>query len=210
VAQETQAIPFDPADPRTGFGASQFVMHTFPKHVHRQDSNGIETYVVWERCKVPTKVIYPGIPFVRVCPDSDLMMAASADNGATWQTGTVDDSAQDQFQAALSVDGSTNAINIAYYSSQSDVFQHKLNVVVRQILPGAATPDPVGAPVTVTSTSIEPGGDLVLQGIFIGHYLGITSRQSRVFVHFMNTAVPGTYNGASAPEQNNHVSRVDF
>src|SRR5262245_23847255 len=24
-----------------------------PKHGHRQDTNGIETYVVWERCKVP-------------------------------------------------------------------------------------------------------------------------------------------------------------
>jgi hypothetical protein len=178
--------------------------------VHRQDSNGIETYVVWERCKVPTKVAYPGVPFVRVCPDSDLMMAASADNGVTWQMGTVDDAAQDQFQAALSVDGSTNAVNIAYYSSQGDIFQHKLNVVVRQILPGAATPDPLGPPITVTSASIEPAADLVLQGIFIGHNLGITARQNHVYIHFMNTAVPGIYNGAPAPEQNNHLSRVDF
>lgn len=210
ISLEKQAIPFDPFDPRSGFGAAQFVMHTFPKHVHRQDTNGIETYVVWERCKVPTAVVYPGLTFVSVCPDADLVMAASADNGRTWVTGMVDTGPQDQYQAALSVDQSTNVVNIAYYSSQTDPLQHKAQVLLRQIPPGAATPDPVGASLALTTMPVEPSGDSVLQGIFIGHYLGIASRGNRAYVHYMHTAVKGTYNGAAAPEQNNHLGRTDF
>lgn len=210
VSLETQAIPFNPSDPRSGFDAAQFVMHTFPKHVHRQDTNGIETYVVWERCKVPTAVTYPGLTFVSVCPDADLVMAASADNGQTWVTGVVDTGPQDQYQAALSVDPATNVVNIAYYSSQTDPLQHKAQVLLRQIPPGAATPDPVGASVTLTTLPVEPSGDSVLQGIFIGHFIGIASRANRAYVHYMHTAAKGTYNGAAAPEQNNHLGRADF
>jgi hypothetical protein len=210
VTNETQAIPFNAFDPRTGFGASQFVMHTFPKLAHRQDTNGIETYVVWERCKVSTKVVYPGLNLVSVCPDSDLMMAASADNGQTWHTAPLDTSPQDQFQASLAVDPATNAVNIAYYSSAADPLQHKFQVLLRQVPPGPATPDAAGVPVIVTAKAIEPAGDPVLQGIFIGHYFGLAARGNRAYVHFMSTSFNGSYNGASAPEQNNHLSQVDF
>ena len=39
--------------PLIGGAVSQnFTVFTHPKHDHRVDTNGIETYVTWERCKV--------------------------------------------------------------------------------------------------------------------------------------------------------------
>jgi hypothetical protein len=57
---------------------------------------------------------------------------------------------------------------------------------------------------------MEPSGDPVMDGVFIGHYLGVAGRANRAYVHFMHTGVFGTYNGASTPEQNNHVCRIDY
>jgi len=210
IQTETQAIPFDPFNPETGLGAAQFVMHTYPKHTHRQDTNGIETYVVWERCKVSTAIAYPGLTFVNICPDADLVMAASADNGHTWQFADVDTGAQDQFQAWIATDTSNQTVNIAYYSSQADTFQHRPQVMLRQIPPGPATPDPVGASNLITTTGMEPSGDPVLQGIFIGDYLGVAARGGRAYIHHTHTAVSGMYGGMPSPEQNNHLSRFDY
>jgi hypothetical protein len=210
IKNETQAIPFNPFDPRTGFGAAQFVMHTFPKHAHRRDSNGIETYVVWDRCKVPTAFPVPGLTLVNVCPDADIVMAASRDNGQTWTFSGVDTAAHDQFQPWVTVDPSTGTISIAYYSSEADYYQHKSQVFLRRIPPGTATPDPAGAPNVLTTEPMEPSGDPIMDGVFIGHYLGLATRANRAYAHYMHTAAFGIYNGASSPEQNNHVSRIDF
>jgi len=66
----------------------------------------------------------------------------------------------------------------------------------------------------VTSLPLEPNGDPVMQGIFIGHYIGMAARSgasgSRAYVHYTHTSVPGTYNGIADPEENNHLSRIDF
>ena len=214
VTHEKQAIPFDPFIFGTGLAAAQFVLHTFPKHTHRQDQNGTETYVVWERCKVSTVINFPGLAFDTQCPDADLVMAASNDNGKTWHFANVDAGPQDQFQPALSTDPSTNIVNIAYHSSQADPFQHRAQVLLRQILPGASTPDPVTSATTITTTAMDPNTDPSLQGVFIGYYIGVSTRGvaggSRAYIHYMHTAVPGIYNGVSDPEQNNHLSSFDY
>jgi hypothetical protein len=214
VTHEKQAIPFDIFIPGTGLEAAQFVLHTFPKHTHRQDQNGIETYVVWERCKVSTVIKFPGLAFDTQCPDADLVMAASNDNGQTWHFANVDVGPQDQFQPAVSADPSTNIVNIAYYSSQADPFQHRAKVLLRQILPGASTPDPVTNATAITTIAMDPNTDPFLQGIFIGYYIGVSARGvaggSRAYIHYMHTAVPGIYNGVSDPEQNNHLSSFDY
>src|SRR4029077_7445596 len=120
VLSEAQAIPFNPFNPQTGLESSTFVLHTFPKHVHRQDANGIETYVVWDRCKVSTAIPYPGLTFFNKCVDADIMMAASSDNGQTWHFAALDTSAQDQFQPWIAVDQTTGMVQIAYYTSAAD------------------------------------------------------------------------------------------
>lgn len=214
ITTETQAIPYSIFDFPEGLEAAQFVLRTFPKHTHRQDQNGIETYVVWERCKVSAAVKYPGLTFVSICPDADLVMAASSDNGGTWNFAGLDTGPQDQFQAAIATDPFTNIVNIAYYSSQADAFQHRSRVLLRQILPGPSTPDPVTDPVTITAVPMDPNTDPFLQGIFIGYYIGVAARGgpagSETYIHYTHTAVKGLYHGAADPEQNNHLSRFDY
>jgi hypothetical protein len=215
IARETQAIPFSVFDAQGPLDSNKFVLSTFPRHVHRQDANGTETYVVWDRCKVSTAVPYPGLTFVGRCVDADIVMAASADNGRTWRFAGLDTSAQDQFQPWVSRDRATNVIHVGYYTTNDDIlFQHRARVALRQILPGGSTPDPPTAAEVITTVPIEPNGDPVLQGIFIGHYLGVSARTGasgvRVYVHYTHTAEPGTYNGVSDPEQNNHLSRIDY
>lgn len=215
IVSEQQAIPFSAFNPQAPLESNRFVLHTFPKHAHRQDANGIETYVVWDRCKVSTAVAYANLTFVSKCVDADILMAASADNGKSWHFAAVDTDDQDQFQPWITTDRATNTLLIAYYSSAVDtLFQHRARVVLREIPPGAATPDPPGDATIVTSTPLEPNGDPVLEGIFIGHYLGVAARTSasgsHAYIHYTHTAIPGVYNGVPAPEQNNHLSRIDF
>lgn len=215
IASDTQAIPSSTFDQQGPLFSNKFVLNTFPRHAHRQDANGIETYVVWERCKVSTAIPYPGLTFVGRCVDADIVMGASNDNGQTWQFGALDAGAQDQFQPWLAVDRATNTIHVAYYTTSADpLFQHRAQVALRQILPGSSTPDPPGAAQMLTTVPFEPNGDPVLQGIFIGQFLGVAARRtasgSRVYVHYTHTSAPGTYNGVSDPEQNNHLSRIDY
>jgi hypothetical protein len=196
-------------------GAAQFVVRTFPKHTHRQDTNGTETYVVWDRCKVSTSVVYPGITFKDVCADADLKMAASNNNGQSWTIADVDIGTPDQFQPWIGTDTATNIVNIVYYSSEPDPLQHRSRVLLRQILPGNSTPDPVGAAQTITTVGLDPAADPFLQGIYIGDYIGVSARAaggggSRAYIHYTHSAVSGTYNGARDPEQNNHLSRFDY
>jgi hypothetical protein len=211
IFSETMAIPFSTFDSQGPLMSNKFVLDTFPKHTHRQDANGIETYVVWDRCKVSTAIPYPGLTFVGRCPDADIVMAASNNNGQTWNFASLDAGDQDQYQPWVVTDRDTNIVNVGYYTAVEDSnFQHRAQVAVRRILPGGSTPDPVTAADMVTTVPLEPNGDPVMQGIFIGHFLGVAARGSRVYVHYTHTSVPGTYNGISDPEQNNHLSRIDY
>lgn len=215
IRTETQAIPFSAFNPQGPLESNRFVLHTFPKHAHRRDANGIETYVVWDRCKVSTAVPYPGLTFVNKCADADILVAASADNGQNWHFATLDTASQDQFQPWITTDPVTNVLRVAYYTSAADtLFQHRARVVMRAIPPGGSTPDLAGDAQVVTTVPLEPNGDPVMQGIFIGHYIGVAARTSasgsRAYVHYTHTSVPGAYNGIANPEENNHLSRIDF
>jgi len=213
IATEQQPIP----DKGTGLGgldngalaASQFFIETMVRHAHRVDANGVETYVVWDRCHVP--------PFNHgmICPDADISLAASNNNGATWQFGTVDNGSGDQYFPAIVTDPATNIVNIAYYSTTGDVLNHRAKVVLRQIPPGPQTPDPVGIAQILTSVPMEPAADFFLDDSFIGNFIGVAARTittagGRAYVHYMHNIVNGIYNGAAAPEQNNHLSRFDY
>jgi hypothetical protein len=215
IAVEAQAIPLSTFDPQGPLFSNKFVLNTFPRHAHRQDANGTETYVVWDRCKVSTAIPYQGLVFVGRCVDVDIVMAASNDNGQSWQIADLDASAQDQFQPWVAVDRTTNVIQVGYYTTAADaVFQHRAQVALRQIPQGGSTPDLPTALKIIAAAPLEPNGDPVLQGMFIGYYLGVAARTSpsgtRVYVHYTHTSVPGIYNGVRDPEQNNHLSRVDF
>jgi hypothetical protein len=192
---------------------ADLVLTRRPQHAHRLDANGTETYVVWDQCKTGAG---NGLEF---CPDADVVMKASRDNGATWSALTcVSCVAQDQFLPAVAADRSRNIINIALYSSSSDAtFQRRVRLILYHINPGSATPDPVDAHV-ITTLLNDPSGDphKVVPGSGFGESLGIAARgtgvdgQSRAYVHYTYHNIQGTYNGQQVPEPNNHLSRLDY
>jgi hypothetical protein len=209
ITSETQPVPSKGGGLGGGnLAAAQFMIATFPKHDHRQDQNGVETYVVWDRCKVA--LVQGG----DVCPDADVILAASKDNGQTWQFGNVDVSAGDQYFPWIVTDTSTNIVNIAYYSTVGDKMNHRGKVLLTQILPGPLTPDPVTPAQILTTIAMEPSGDFFLRNTFIGNRIGVSARGtpvgSRAYVHYMHNIVNGTYNGVPAPEQNNHLSQFSY
>lgn len=204
---------------------------THPKHDHRQDANGTETYVVWEQCKVSVLEYAFRRPMVPFCPDADVMMAASRDDGATWSAPTcVSCGAEDQFLPTIKTDRSRNIVNIAFYGSGSDpTFQRRARIFLAHINPGTATPDPVTDIHTLATllNDLEAGLPLTrwTNDIFSSTiryfasalgYIGLAARGtgadggSRAYVHFTYNNIQGLYSGVAVPEMNNHLGRLDY
>jgi hypothetical protein len=209
IVREDQPVPSRGGGLGGGnLAAANFLITTNPKHENRQDGNGVETYVVWDRCKVPN--IHGG----DLCPDVDIRLAASNNNGASWTFANVDTGDGDQYFPAIRTD-SSNLVNIAYMSAQGDGgMNHRSRVLLRQIAPGGATPDPVSAAKVITTLPMDPSGDFFFGDAYIGSYIGVASRSTatgkRAYIHYTHTAVNGIYNGVPAPEQNNHLSGFDY
>jgi hypothetical protein len=207
---EPPGLVHDEPQPFSRVVAQEFPLPTRPRHDHRVDANGTETYVVWHRCKVA--LLENG-----VCPDADVVMKASATNGATWSALTcLSCAANDQFMPAIRTDHSRNIVNVVYYGSSGDsTFQHRLQVFIRHINPGGVTPDPTDLH-DVTTLLNDPSGDPLVGSTDVGDYIGIAARGtgaaggSRAYVHYTYNNVQGTYNGVQVPEQNNHLSRLDY
>ncbi len=192
--------------------AQHFSVDTRPQHDHQVDANGTETYMVWARCKVAT---FTDLSGRSVCPDADVVMKASNNNGATWSALTcVSCGANDQFLPAIKTDHSRNIVNIAFYASGGDAtFQYRLRVYIRHIHLGGATPDPTEAH-QITTILDDPSGD-PLQGGF-GIAIGVAARgtgvdgQSRAYVHYTYHNIQGIYHDVQVLEPNNHLSRLDY
>jgi hypothetical protein len=169
-------------------------------HAHRRDANGMETYVVWDRCAV---IPAPDVP----CPETDVVMKASNDDGVTWspnEAAPVATAAGSQFDPSIVTDLSRQILKIAYYSSEEDLFKHRTQVFVRHILPGSATPDAVTDAQEVTTRLTEGGGF----GLGLASR-GAGQRHSRTYIHHNSSSTPGIYDGVPLPDQNNHLSRFD-
>jgi hypothetical protein len=208
IVREDQPIPSRGGGLGGGsLAVSNFLITTYPKHDHRVGASGVESYVVWDRCKVQN------IQGGGVCPDSDIRYALSTNNDTSWNFGFVDTNTGDQYFPAIRAD-SSNVLNIAYMSAQNDAgLNHRSQVLLRQI-PVGLTPDQVTTAVVITSTAMEPSGDFFFGDAYIGNYIGVAARMTptgrHAYVHHTHTIVNGVYNGVSAPEQNNHLSRFDY
>ncbi len=189
--------------------AEPFEVRTFPKHATRVDGAVTQTFVVWDRCKV---VPPPSMDF---CPDAELLMRYTTNNGATWAGPiSVDVGGGDQFFPAISADSFRKTINIGYYNNAVDPkFHHRMVVSLRQILPGTTTPT---APLQVTSTPNDPSSDLFFAGFFNGDYIGLAVRGSgavggsRIYSGFTYNLRQGSYGGALAPQADNYLSRLTY
>jgi len=183
---------------------------TFPKHADRADSGGgFTTFLVYDDCKNPFDP--PNAP----CLNAEVLLTESVDNGKTWSAPvSVDKSTGHHFYPAITTDASTGIVNLAYYSAQGDKFNHEVQVLRNQILPGTVT---VGASQKVTAVldpiDSDPQGLGLLQSDF---FMGAIARgngvagPSRLYTSFDSTTVPGNYEGRLDPELNNHISVFSY
>lgn len=198
IVNETQPI---------GAISQDFRVFTYPTHDHQVEPDGTtQTIIAWTRCKVR------GVVFGLDCPDADVVMAASNNNGASWSNVTpVNTGDRDQFFPWVKADRATNTVNIVYYSSENDaLFKHRVQVLLNQIAPGTAIPNPVGPSQVLTTLADDPSADLLIGGSSFGDYIGVTARGGRLYSHYTFNSVPGFYNGVLNPEQNNHLTRLDY
>ncbi len=205
-------------------GDNDFSDPLFPKHSDRQEADGsFTTFLVYDRCRS----IYPpqllaGLSVIAdpVCTKVDLVLTNSTNGGATWsRPEPVESVAGHQLFGTIGVDPSTGTTNIAYYSTQSDPFLQRAQLVLSQIRAGSTTPQPA---VALTSASTDPNvgiQNLIMQNagnINFGDYIGLavagtgTKGQSKVYVHYTWNNVFGISNGTEQPDPSNTLVRFAY
>jgi hypothetical protein len=194
-------------------GDSGFLDFLFPKHDNRleADAKTFTTFLVYDRCR---SIIGSPTLAAPVCSKVDVVFTYSTDDGATWSVPeAVESGVGHQFFGTIRNDTSTETINIAYYSTQEDLFLQRVKVRLRQIAPGSTVLSPANI-LTADSTDPDAGiQDLVepdREGIVsFGDRIGLaaagtgTAGESKVYVHYTWNNVFGTYYGTSQPDQNN-------
>jgi hypothetical protein len=202
---------FDPLFPLANI---DMLMFTYPKHASRAEAGGkFTTFLVYDDCKSPFQFQNPP---VSVCVDAEVLIVTSTDNGRTWSSPvSVDTNSGHHFYPSIVTDTSTGIVNLAYYSAEGDFFNHEVQVLRNQIVPGSTSP---GAPLPVTT--VLNAIDLAPQRIdqnqndfffgLIARGSGDISAPSHLYVSFDSTAVPGTYHGRPLPELNNSIVEVTY
>jgi hypothetical protein len=181
---------------------------TFPQHANRTNSGGnFTTFLLYDDCLNPFNP--------PLCIDAQVLMTTSTNNGQTWSTPvSVDTVAGHHFYPSITTDASTGIVDLAYYSTEGDTFNHEVQVWRNQILPGTTK---VGTPQMVT-TILDPidsdpqdlgllQSDLYMGAIARGNG---TAGQSRFYTSFDSTTVSGTYKARPDPELNNHISVFSY
>ena len=186
-------------------------------HDHRLDAGGTETYVASTRCKA--------LLADRSCPDADVVMKGSSDDGETWSTlRCVNCLARDQFGVAVRTDRSRNIVNIAYYTAQNDPTGRRIQVFLAHVLPGGSGTIDNVADTHVLTTQLDDPDSVSWDGtvspfrspISFRGQLGLAARGtgaaggSHAYVHFLSQSLQGVYNGVLVPDQNNHLSRLTY
>jgi hypothetical protein len=189
------------------------IAFTFPKHANRAEAGGKFTnFVVYDDCKNP---FVQGNPPFTVCLNAEVVMTSSGDNGKSWSTPvSVDTATGHHFYPAITTDPTTGIVNIAYYSTEGDRFNHEVRVFRNQINPGGTS---MGTRQAVTKILDPIDGDPdSLGALQTDAYMGAVARgttlsgESRLYISFDSTAVMGTYEGRSVPELNNSIIQVSF
>ncbi len=207
-------LVYSETQPITALSAEDFRIATYPKHDHRLDGTGTETYIVWDRCKVPL--------FLGICPDADVVMKVSVNNGVTWSgligVGATGIAVNDQFFPWIKTDRSRNIVNIVYYSSAGDpTFQHRVQMVLNHINPdGVLNFNAISDTHVLTTLLNDPDGDPVLGGSFFGDYIGVAARgtgadgASRAYAGYTYNDTNKNCGGVLCPQQDNKVQELDY
>ncbi len=200
-------------------GDSGFHDFLFPKHADRLEADGktVTTFLVYDNCQAIIPTIDAANP---PCSKVDAVFQTSTDGGATWSAQQALESSGHQFFSTVRNDTSTGTINIAYYSTQDDLFFQRAKVRLRQIAAGSTVPGPSNI-LTTNATDpdaglqdlIEPGGEGFIDfGDRIGLAVAGTGAagQSKAYVHFTSTNTFGSFDGTNQPDQNNTLLGLSY
>jgi len=201
-------------DPLQGINLS--LISTYPKHANRLESNGsFTTFLVYDDCKNPFAFPPPPQGNPTICLNSEVNMTFSTDNGVTWSApASVDPASGHHFFPAIAADQSTGTVNIAYYTTEGNVFHHDVRVFLNQISPGSTTLNPPQQ-VTRSLVPMDTTPDM-LNMFFDDFHIGAIARgtglagQSHLYTSFDLTALSGTYEGKPLAEKNNYISLFTF
>lgn len=200
-------------------GGSGFHNFLLPKHVNRTEAGGktFTTFLIYDRCQA---IVGTPNTLTPVCSKVDVVETFSTNGGATWSTPTAVETTGHQFMGMIRNDVSTQTINIAYYSTQADLFSQRVKIHLRQIAAGSTA---LGSANVLTSMStdpdagiqdiIEPGGEGFIN---FGDRIGLaaagtgTAGQSKVYVHYTWNNVFGKFDGISDPDQNNTLTGFSY
>jgi hypothetical protein len=217
ITTEMQPIIF--SGTLVGMDPTRMPAITYPVHDSRFNGKNYEEFVVWSRCKVdPYQVT--GNLVLAGCPDIDVEMSWAADTGGPlkWSSPTpVSAAPGDQILPSISTDRGRNIINIAYLSSENDLYRRRRQVMRAAINPGEYQPNPSNQ--LLTSAASEPNADpfLVLNfpGGETGGWMGVSARSrgttgSRVYVGFTGHNYRGLLLGSKVAGANNLVTALDY
>ena len=199
----TSVVAAQPANPALGSaGETTGFYNTRVTHVSRLESDGktITTFLTYAACDVPE---IPNL-ILSLCPKADVLVTHSTD-GTTWSPGKkVTTSPGQQFDGVMTLDDSTQTVNIAYYSSENDREKLRTQIFLAQILPGSTL---VSQPHQLTSAFFDGGyaDHIAVAAAGTGQ-----AGQSKVYVHFNNSPVAGRYNGHPFPIVTNTLTRFEY
>ena len=187
------------------------------KHTSRAESGGkFTTFLVYNDCGVT--FTDPSIQNAPTwCVAADVKMTFSADNGVTWSTpASVDIASGHHFMPTVTTDDSTGIVNIVYYSTEGDRFNHNVRVLLNQIKPGGTAAGPSQSITTVLDAIDDFAPSNTGSAFFGDRAVGASARgngasgQTRLYAAFDSTAANGAYNGKLLRELNNSISVLSF
>ncbi len=131
--EETVAVETNPLGFGSFLSANDFRIASIPENTVLPLDDGVNRfYVVWPYCVQPAVPLGGGA--VQVCRNSDVKVAFSDDDGASFTTTTINQPGQ-QYFPSIDADTVAGHIYIAYFSSQGDPWNHRYQTVVAHSSP---------------------------------------------------------------------------
>ena len=144
-------------------------------------------------------------------------MTFSADNGVTWSTpASVDTASGHDLMPTVTTDASTGIVNIVYYSTEGDRFNHEVRVILNQVKPGGIIIGPSQSITTVFNAIDDFAPSNTGAAFFGDKVVGASARgngasgQTRLYTSFDSTSANGAYNGKPLRELNNAIGVLRF
>ena len=213
VCSNSSLIYFDPNVYTSLTDNPGFAPPTWPVIAARTDTGGQTLFLVWSNCKIS--------PFgtgLHGCPQSQIVMAtATAVSSPTWTYRHISGASGQHYMPSVAFDSGQDIINVAYYSTGSDLYKNRVLMALNQFAPGSVTPE---STIFVTGNYDSVQGDgtgfPVDYSYSVGDYVGLAahggsaSGSSRAYVGFTNNARIGIYGGIGNTQADNNVSRVTY